>query len=233
MLAHPQVDRTPRHAAPGMDEPCVVPRPDASPRVPRGVVLLLGSRPRPLRALRPLLLPGVRSLVEGSACVQGVRGSPVRSGEARLMRIAVCHPQAPFMAGAAEVHVRGLVAALREAGHEAETVTMPFKWYPPSELVHQMGGWRSVDLSESNGEPIDLVVALKFPAYLVRHPNKVVWLIHQHRTAYELWDHPVFADLSREPDGAHVRAMIHRADRAALAEARRLFTNSDNVRGRL
>ncbi len=124
------------------------------------------------------------------------------------MRIAVCHPQAPFMAGGAEAHVRGLVAALREAGHEAETVTMPFKWYPPSELVHQMGGWRSVDLSESNGEPIDLVVALKFPAYLVRHPNKVVWLIHQHRTAYELWDHPELGDIVGHPDGAVVRSAL-------------------------
>ena len=149
------------------------------------------------------------------------------------MRIAVCHPQAPFMAGGAEAHVRGLVAALREAGHEAETVTMPFKWYPPSELVHQMGGWRSVDLSESNGEPIDLVIALKFPAYLVRHPNKVVWLIHQHRTAYELWDSPELGDIAGYPDGAVVRSLIHSADRLALGEASRLFTNSENVRGRL
>jgi hypothetical protein len=123
------------------------------------------------------------------------------------------------MAGGAEAHVRGLVAALREAGHEAETVSMPFKWYPPSELVHQMGGWRSVDLSESNGEPIDLVVALKFPAYLVRHPNKVVWLIHQHRTAYELWDHPELGDIAGDPQGAVVRSLIHSADRLALGEA--------------
>ena len=149
------------------------------------------------------------------------------------MRIAVCHPQAPFMAGGAEAHVRGLVAALREAGHEAETVTMPFKWYPPSELVHQMGGWRSVDLSESNGEPIDLVVALKFPAYLVHHPKKVVWLIHQHRTAYELWDHPELGDIVGYPDGSVVRSLIQSADRLALGEASRLFTNSENVRGRL
>ena len=74
------------------------------------------------------------------------------------------------MSGGAESHAGALVAALRDAGHQAELVTMPFKWYPPEELVHQMGMWRSVDLTESNGEPIDLVIALKFPAYLVRHP---------------------------------------------------------------
>ena len=149
------------------------------------------------------------------------------------MRIAVCHPQPPFMSGGAESHAGALVAALRDAGHQAELVTMPFKWYPPEELVHQMGMWRSVDLTESNGEPIDLVIALKFPAYLVRHPHKIVWLIHQHRTAYELWSHPRFGDISRYPDGAAVRELIVSADRLALREARRIFTNSENVNGRL
>lgn len=32
---------------------------------------------------------------------------------------------------------------------------------------------------------MDLVVPMKFPSYLVRHPNKVVWLIHQFRQAYD------------------------------------------------
>lgn len=149
------------------------------------------------------------------------------------MRIAVCHPQPPFMSGGAESHVRGLVAALRADGHDAEAVTIPFKWYPPTELVHQMGLWRSVDLTESNGEPIDMVIALKFPAYLVQHPNKVVWLIHQHRMAYELWDNPTFNDIARYPDGPAVRELIVAADRLGLGEARRIFTNSENVSGRL
>jgi glycosyltransferase involved in cell wall biosynthesis len=137
------------------------------------------------------------------------------------------------MSGGAEAHVRGLVAALRESGHEAEIASIPFKWYPPNELVHQMGMWRSVDLTESNGEPIDMVIALKFPAYLVPHPNKVVWLIHQHRTAYELWDDPRFGDIAPYPDGPAVRRLIHNADRLGLGEAVRLFANSENVRGRL
>src|SRR6266542_3015869 len=142
------------------------------------------------------------------------------------MRIAVVHPQTPFVWGGAEVHSASIVRALRDAGHDVEIVSVFFKWYPAAELVHQVGMWRSVDLTESNGMTIDMVIALKFPAYLVKHPNKVVWLIHQHRTAYELWDHPVYADLSREPDGAHVREIIHRADRLGLAEAKHIFTNS-------
>jgi glycosyltransferase involved in cell wall biosynthesis len=149
------------------------------------------------------------------------------------VRIAVCHPHTPFARGGAELHTDNLVGALRDAGHEVDVLSIPFKWYPPAELVHQMALWRSLDVSESNGVPIDAVIALRFPAYLVKHERKVVWLIHQHRTAYELWDHPKYADLSTHEEGEIVRRMIHRADRLALGEAKRVFTNSENVRDRL
>ncbi|HSJ51534.1 MAG TPA: glycosyltransferase family 4 protein [Actinomycetota bacterium] len=149
------------------------------------------------------------------------------------MRIAVCHPQTPFVRGGAETHAEQLVRALREAGHEAELVLVAGKWYPGAELVHQMAAWRALDLSESNGLPIDAMIALKFPAYLAPHDRKIVWLIHQHRTAYELWDHPRYADLSRQADGVPVRDMIHVADRVALGEAKRVFANSRNVARRL
>ena len=149
------------------------------------------------------------------------------------MRIAVAHPQTPFVRGGAETHTESVVAALKRAGHEAEEVVVAGKWYPATELVHQMAVWRALDLSESNGEPIDMVIALKFPAYLVPHERKVVWLIHQHRSAYELWDHPEFADLGKQIEGPAVRDMVHQSDRIALGEAKRIFTNSANVRQRL
>ena len=60
-----------------------------------------------------------------------------------------------------------------------------------------------------------MVIALKFPAYLVPHERKVVWLIHQHRTAYELWDHPEFADLGKQIEGPQVRDMVQQGDRIA------------------
>jgi glycosyltransferase involved in cell wall biosynthesis len=149
------------------------------------------------------------------------------------MRIAVCHPQTAFVRGGAETHTEALVRALKEAGHEAEVVSVAGKWYPATEIVHQMAVWRSIDLTESNGLPIDMVIALKFPAYLVKHERKVVWLIHQHRSAYELWDHPDYADLSKQDEGPAVRDMIWQADRIALGESKRVFTNSINVRDRL
>jgi glycosyltransferase involved in cell wall biosynthesis len=149
------------------------------------------------------------------------------------VRIAVLHPQFAFVRGGAETHTEALVRALRDAGHEAEVVTIAGKWYPASELAHQMAVWRSFDITESNGLRVDLAIALKFPAYLAQHERKVVWLIHQHRTAYDLWDHPQFAELSLQQGGSLVRDMIHRADRVALGESKRIFTNSQNVQERL
>ncbi len=149
------------------------------------------------------------------------------------MRIAICHPQTPFARGGGEMHTERLASTLRDMGHDVDILAIPFKWYPPSELVHQMALWRSLDVSEANGQTIDMVIALKFPAYLVRHERKVVWLIHQHRSAYELWDHPIYGDLAMHEDGPEVRELIWKADRVGLKEAKRIYTNSANVGGRL
>jgi glycosyltransferase involved in cell wall biosynthesis len=149
------------------------------------------------------------------------------------VRVAVLHPQTAFVRGGAETHAEGLVRALRAAGHEADLVQIAGKWYPAAQLAHQMAVWRSFDITESNGLNVDAVIGLKFPAYLVEHERKIVWLMHQHRTAYELWDHPEYADLSRQEDGAAVRDMVWNADRLALNEAKRVFTNSRNVKERL
>ena len=149
------------------------------------------------------------------------------------MRIAVLHPQTAFARGGAEVHTEALVRALRAQGHEAEQVTIAGKWYPATELAHQMAVWRSFDITESGGLEVDAVIALKFPAYLAQHERKIVWLIHQHRTAYELWDHPQFADLAHQDEGPTVRDMVRAADLLALTEAKRVFANSKNVRDRL
>ena len=149
------------------------------------------------------------------------------------MRIAVLHPQTAFTRGGAELHTESLVRALRESGHEAEQVTIAGKWYPATELAHQMAVWRSFDISESNGLKVDAVIALKFPAYLAPHERKIVWLIHQHRSAYELWDHPEYADLSNQEEGPTIRKLVWSADRLGLGESKRVFTNSKNVAGRL
>ena len=53
--------------------------------------------------------------------------------------------------------------------------------------------------------PEDLVIATKFPTYFVRHPNKVAWLIHQYRAAYELCGTP-YSDFGHNERAADVMA---------------------------
>ena len=148
------------------------------------------------------------------------------------MRIAVCRPQVPFVYGGAEVVADQLVDELRLRGHEAELVAIPYKWYPGTRVLDQAFVWRLLDLSEADGRPIDLVIATKFPSYGIRHPNKVVWLVHQFRQAYD-YDRTEFAQFSESAQDRATRLAVDRFDRIALGEARRIFTISGNVAERL
>ncbi|HZS23506.1 MAG TPA: glycosyltransferase family 4 protein [Gaiellaceae bacterium] len=148
------------------------------------------------------------------------------------MRIAVCRPQVPFVYGGAEVAADELVAELRARGHEAETVTVPFKWYPGTRVLDQAFLWRLLDLTEADGREIELVIATKFPAYCVRHPNKVAWVLHQFRQAYD-YDRTELGQFTESPVDRATRAAVERLDRVCLGEARRVFATSRNVAARL
>src|SRR4029078_634553 len=122
------------------------------------------------------------------------------------MRIVVCEAQVPFVEGGAEYHVRELVRQLRLHGHQTELVSVPFKWYPKDEILAHAAAWRFLDLSESNGTPIDLAIGTKFPSYFVRHPHKVAGLLHQYRVRHTL---PSQARLATPPVPPRLRAGGH------------------------
>ena len=149
-----------------------------------------------------------------------------------IQNILICTTQVPFTKGGAESHVAGLQHALVEAGYNTQIVALPFKWYPPAEIMRGAMAWRMLDLSAANGAPVDLLIGMKFPAYLVAHQRKVLWILHQHRSAYNLWGTP-FDDLSTYPEGTRVREWIHSCDNRFIPEARKVFANSKTVAERL
>jgi len=149
-----------------------------------------------------------------------------------IRNVLICTTQVPFTTGGAEAHVEGLRRALLQGGYNAEVVALPFKWYPPAEIMRSALAWRLLDLSEANGKPVDLIIGMKFPAYLVAHSRKVLWIMHQYRAAYNLWNTP-FDDLSNYPDGAQVRAWIRQADNRLIPDAKKVFANSKTVAERL
>jgi glycosyltransferase involved in cell wall biosynthesis len=149
-----------------------------------------------------------------------------------MARILVCNAQVPFASGGAERHAAGLVRELKAAGHEAELVQLPFKWYPRPEILTSAMAWRLLDVTEADGKRVDLVIPMKFPSYMVRHPNKVVWLIHQFRQAYDRFG-TAESDFTASPEDSRWRELIFEADRTGLGEARKIFTNAKNTAERL
>lgn len=148
------------------------------------------------------------------------------------MIIGLVTVQVPFMHGGAEMHVQGLLDYLKEQKYNAEVISIPFKWYPPDSLSNQMEASRLLDVTEVNGKPIDLLITFKFPAYYVRHPNKNLWLLHQHRQAYDFFDTPN-GDLHLCERGRKVARKIKEWDNLYIPEHKKIFTNSQNVANRL
>jgi glycosyltransferase involved in cell wall biosynthesis len=149
-----------------------------------------------------------------------------------IKTVVVCEAQVPFVRGGAESLVSELVRQFQAHGYDAERVSVPFKWYPKSEILSHAAAWRLLDLSESNGRPIDLLVATKFPTYFARHSRKVAWLVHQHRAAYDLIGTP-YSDLAHEEADVALRDQLVGLDSKMLGECVGRFSISSTVSNRL
>ncbi|MFZ5815414.1 MAG: glycosyltransferase family 4 protein [Bacillota bacterium] len=146
-------------------------------------------------------------------------------------RIAVCYPQVPFEYGGIELQVDTLVEKLEQSGYSACSVSLPYKWYPNDVLLDNVAAWRMVDLTQAEGQPIDAVICVKFPAYVVQHPRKIVWLAHQYRQVYDLFGRP--GGLPDTEENRLLQGALKRIDYTSLSEAVHIFTISQNVRNRL
>lgn len=143
------------------------------------------------------------------------------------MKVAVVNNTVPFLRGGAEVLADALVDQLQRAGHEAMLVKLPFSWQP---VEHIADGMLAASLTTLSGA--DRVIGLKFPAYLVPHGNKSIWLLHQFRQFYELWDTP-HRGYDKSKTVESVRTMVHSADTRCFSTCRHLFTNSAVTANRL
>lgn len=149
------------------------------------------------------------------------------------MRIAICSVQTPFVRGGAEFLFENLYNEMKLRGYEVEHIEIPFKWYPPQEIINHAMAWKLLDLSESNGKKIDGLICQKFPSYLVNHPNKVVWLLHQHRPSYDLAYTELDDMLQYGEIGQIVKKKIHMLDNEHLQKVQKIYTISQNVTRRL
>ena len=147
-------------------------------------------------------------------------------------RILVCTAQTPFVWGGAEILADSLTRELSKRGWPVDMIRMPFRWYPKEEILKSYMMWRLIDLTEAEGQPIDMVIATRFPSFAVRHPHKVVWLVQQFRQVYDMFG-TEYSHFTATPEDEQLRQSIRRIDSQALSESQRLFTISQNVADRL
>ncbi len=143
------------------------------------------------------------------------------------MRIILASSFVPFIKGGAISIVEWLETMLREHGHEVESVFLPFV-ETPDEMFSQMLSYRMLDLTES----ADRLIAFRPPAYLLRHPNKVLWFIHHVRAYYDLWE-TEYCGHPKTPATQAFRERLMQTDEVGLRESRQVFTNSQIVSQRL
>jgi glycosyltransferase involved in cell wall biosynthesis len=143
------------------------------------------------------------------------------------MKVLIVNNMAPFVWGGAEELAAHLQKNIVLAGHQAEVLRLPFQWEPAARIPSQMLLVRAMELHN-----VDHVVALKFPAYLIRHPKKTLWLLHQYRQAYDLFDAGQ-TNLPPGAEGERLRTLIRHADDESFRESRHIFTNSEVTRQRL
>ncbi len=144
------------------------------------------------------------------------------------MNILVTACQVPFIEGGANHQVRGLVGALQAAGHRVELVRLPFQFQPAAAVQRLMAFCDGLDLTRPNGQRVDRVFSLQFPGYGVQHPYHVVWVMHQFRAIYELFD-----EAGATPEALTLRAAVIDYDNRALGRARHRFAESARVAERL
>ena len=141
-------------------------------------------------------------------------------------KIAILYPQVPGVTGGTELLAEALNERLFSRGYRSYIHTLPYAWEPKELIIQEALAWRQLQLDA------DVVIPLKFPAYFIAHPNKIVWLQHQYRQVYEFFGSPLSGYSNNLTDG-ELRETVVALDRMALAEAKMVYANSRNTLSRM
>lgn len=144
-----------------------------------------------------------------------------------MKKVCVCSVQVPFVRGGAEFLAESLVEELRRRNYDVDLIQLPLSTDPLEEVVKSALAWRLIDLYQA-----DVVIATKFPSYMIPHRNKKVWLVHQLRGAYNLYG-TVYSGFTNTARDHRLREYLIEMDQTAFAEAQQIFAISKTVGARL
>lgn len=143
------------------------------------------------------------------------------------MKILVLNNMVPFVRGGAELLADHLVGELKLRGHQADLLRIPFSWNPLERIYDEILACQMLELWD-----VERVIALKFPAYLVPHSQKTLWLLHQFRQVYDLW--PAEKEETAGDLLSHsLRSTVQAVDNLCFDHARRVYCNSPTTQNRL
>ncbi len=144
------------------------------------------------------------------------------------MKVLVINNAAPFIRGGAEELADHLVRRLNAVrGVESELLRIPFTWDPAERLIEEILIHQNLRLVN-----VDRVIALKWPAYLIPHENKTLWILHQFRQAYDLYKEGS-THIGFDEAGAGIVGAIRKSDDLCFAACRSLYVNSPVTQKRL
>jgi glycosyltransferase involved in cell wall biosynthesis len=149
-----------------------------------------------------------------------------------MATILILGAKVPFTRGGQEVLVGTLKRELEKRGHLVDLIELLYQPLPKEGLLNQAAQWRALDLSSGGAHDVDLVIATKFPTYYARHPRKSLWLVHQHRSIFDLYG-TRYSDISDDPRDEALRAALTSGDAQVIKECAYISGISRNVVDRL
>ncbi len=100
------------------------------------------------------------------------------------MKIAIVAPSpVPFTIGGVEGLATGLAHSINKySAHQCELIKLPSKELSFWELIDSYKQFYNLDLSH-----FDLVISIKYPAWMVRHDNHICYMAHRLRGLYDTY----------------------------------------------
>jgi glycosyltransferase involved in cell wall biosynthesis len=139
------------------------------------------------------------------------------------MKILVAHVIQPGFSGGAEYLVKNLLIELRVRGHEVEYVEFPLNLSSLSNIPLLCHAFEKIEIQNA-----DLVICTKFPATLIKHKNKVIWLIHHFKNI----DPEVF-DRLNSIDNNYLHDFIVNKQVKAIKESSKSFVISSHIQNQI
>jgi glycosyltransferase involved in cell wall biosynthesis len=139
------------------------------------------------------------------------------------MKILVAHVTQPGCSGGAEYLVNNLLTELRVRDHEVEYVEFPLNLSSLSNIPPLCHALEKIEIHNT-----DLVICTKFPATLIKHNNKITWLLHHFKNV----DPEVF-DRLNSIDNNYLHSFIVNKQVKAIKESAKSFVISSNIQNQI